>query len=700
MSDLLRVNPVDAPNSHATINGPRALGVVTGDTAISAFTELVPSGEESKGVAVRSWGESLDLTRIEHALASESPPSQPVSPTSTPPFHRYPNPGYLGLSSHSTLFNHVLSSAEPAAVSCHDPVQERIPTAMADLLGDRVVVDRATHALRRLRRVDISKITPLVRFWLEKGVNLPLAEPFVAPCLEAVEQWRQVLGPGPDRSHTQSAETVLALLANTLKPIVMRRQMNPRDYLFQMTRRNLRWESLGILFTAAARAAYDIPLFAPLYTSNEQRRRLIKELTFIGDCCLETCLVLDCLNDLQLILQYENMIVHSQVDGDQSKSFPQGQKYSGNTKSPRGYHSWRRIGDVASSLFALGYHEKIQEDTSDIPLFIVELRKACFARIYAADKSLAVFLGRPPRIVKDYCHFKLPKNLPGIWDDDQILTSGTHPLSPVDGGASSQIMHQREHINYVADTRCSALFASFKEEVLQLFRQRNVLNQAESFCQLRERVAQQWHDLPGHFHLTSSLRDCNQGPFERDFLAGTRLDYLHILFLLGLAAQNTISEPDGSLLTVATKMLSIIVEVIILRDCLVNSGSCLVWKVAQYGLPAAGIVSLALLNPVNSSTISHIRPKMIQDLSVLVAEITTGAWIQAGEPNFALFSRATQTIQSLLDSLLSAKSQPLELTHGISHDAIEGWEPCVNSQYWDFEMDFWANLAEHPTLLN
>jgi hypothetical protein len=193
------------------------------------------------------------------------------------------------------------------------------------LLDNQVVTDKAIHALTRLDRMDILKITPLVHLWLAKGTNLPLAEPFVSGCLESVKQWRQLLisdpaieagdfGPG-----SMGPMYVRALLANTHKPIVMHRGMSSQDFLAQMLEKNLRWESLGIFFIAAARAAYDISSFTPLYSTHEQRHRLIKTLTYIGDCCLETCIELDCLNDLQLVLQYENFIVHSQVDGDQSE---------------------------------------------------------------------------------------------------------------------------------------------------------------------------------------------------------------------------------------------------------------------------------------------------------------------------------------------------------------------------------------------
>lgn len=117
------------------------------------------------------------------------------------------------------------------------------------------------------------------------------------------------------------------------------------------------------------------------------------------------------------------------------------------------------MGDVASSLFALGYHEEIDEAAANIPIFVAELRRAVLARAYAADKSLAVFLGRPSRILKSYRTLQLPRNIPGIWNDETALEN-LDPALP-------------EIINYTSDTCCSARFASLKEDVLELFRHRN-----------------------------------------------------------------------------------------------------------------------------------------------------------------------------------------------------------------------------------
>lgn len=227
--------------------------------------------------------------------------------------------------SHANIFNQVSSRAPSgvAAAQQDESVQQPIPSPPADTFIDQATFDRANHALSLLDQLQVSGLASLIRFWLKKGVNLALAEPFVETCAEAAVDWRELSTPHGAKVHDASvgiAQRARVLLENTHRPLVVHRHSTASEYLSQMSGRNLRWESLGIFLAAASRAALDTSSFAPLYNSDEGRRGLIKALTYIGDCCLETCLALDCLNDLQLVLQYENLIVHSQVDGDQSKS--------------------------------------------------------------------------------------------------------------------------------------------------------------------------------------------------------------------------------------------------------------------------------------------------------------------------------------------------------------------------------------------
>ncbi|EHK22740.1 uncharacterized protein TRIVIDRAFT_124113, partial [Trichoderma virens Gv29-8] len=628
-----------------------------------------PFRRKSHSDRIRERRQSIHVEALTTPPLDTSPIAEVLGASSVRP-RRYPNPGYLGDVSHANIFNQVSSRAPSwVAVSQHDEsVQPPIPSPPADTFIDQATFDRANHALSLLDQLQVSGLASLIRFWLKKGVSLALGEPFVETCAEAAVDWRELSTPVGSNAHDVGvgiAQRARVLLENTHRPISVHRHSTASEYLSQMSGRNIRWESLGIFLAAASRAALDTSSFAPLYNSDEGRRGLIKALTYIGDCCLETCLALDCLNDLQLVLQYENLIVHSQVDGDQS------------------YHSWRRMGDVASSLFALGYHEKIDEACSNIPLFVAELRRSCFARIYAADKSLAIFLGRPPRIMKEFCYFQLPTKFASVWEDsDGIGKSRGSPLSsPMITGRERDVEepNSEQVLNYTSDTFCSALFAVIKEEILQLFRKRQASGETSII----------------------NLKDCPLGPFARDFLAGARLEYLHTHFLLGFLSQRKVAEPEEALLRTSTEMLSIVVETIILRDRMANSGTCLIWKVAQYGLPAAGIISLALLNSTAPDSRQFSRSKMIQALSVLVAEITIGAWIQPGEPNFALFSQATRTIQSLLDSLtaIKAPSRASDSQQLLNSDVADNWDPYINSQSWELEMDFWASLAEHPTLV-
>jgi len=95
---------------------------------------------------------------------------------------------------------------------------------------------------------------------------------------------------------------------------------------------------------------------------------------------------------------------------------------------------------------------------------------------------------------------------------------------------------------------------------------------------------------------------------------------------------------------------------------------------------------------------------MIQGLCVLVAEIKTGALALPGEPCYELFFKAAQTIQAILDSRFAQAPKPYTLAGneevpdaGPSPSTID-WDAFVHADPWAFELDFWENLATHPTL--
>ncbi|KAJ5095445.1 hypothetical protein NUU61_004801 [Penicillium alfredii] len=637
----------------------------------------------SKGICI------YRTTPFKRKRTEQSHHSPEPSPSFGPRRNPYPNPGYLGSSSHAAIFKHITPDGDHS-LSGHyagHTTGAEVPNTQWD--GDNHLVLQGAEALRNLLSTySLPALKDLVIFWLARGANLALAEPFVAACTESVSQLFT--------THDENWHLVYArrLLQNSACPLHIDSTSDIREFAAQFLDHNTRWETLGIFFAAVSRATIDVGLFPALYTTEEAQYALRKMSTKLSDFALEISLSLDCLNDLQLIVQYENFIVHSYVDGDQS------------------YHSWRKLGDVISSTFALGYHENIQAKPG-IPFFLMELRKTAFARIYSADKNIAIFLGRPPRMNKRFCHFQIPSCGP-------LSDSGTQPHSE-DWDSDSRV-------GYRADTRWSALCASLKEEIWELLQDKHDAACAQKASAIQTRAEAQWEALPPQFRLETRLKHCPRAPFERDFLGSVRLNHLHVCFLLRLLLLNTPTEPDPVIVETAGQMLALVVEIILLRDQLTNSGTGLIWKVAYFGLPAAGILLLALLNPhhppLNSTVTGLPRTKLLQDLSVFAAEVQIGTIVRPGDPNYALLSKATQTIQRFLDSVhaepapqlapnrapapntANSTSTPdpdpasgpsaVAATQGTSS---EDWAALLNQDLWDFEAGFWQSLADHPSLL-
>ncbi|KAI1848662.1 hypothetical protein JX265_011487 [Neoarthrinium moseri] len=439
------------------------------------------------------------------------------------------------------------------------------------------------------------------------------------------------------------------------------------DYLLKFCWDNARWETLGLACVAVSRAATDVSTIGQFYKSERERRELQRNSMDLADLCLDMALSLDCLNDLQLMLQYETFILHTLVDGDQS------------------YQSWRRLGDVASSLFALGYHQQMERPPS-VPEFLSKLRRSAFALAYAADKNVSIFLGRPPRISKKFCRLK---------------------LLPDPNASEAPWWNQDKTFDFMLDIQWTALCASLKEDVLALFEADESGVRHSDASAIQGTAEAQWLSLPLEFRLEGPLRFCNQPPVIRDFMVSARLNHLHVLFLLRLALSHHKPQSDVDLVRVSAEILNLIVEALLQKDQLVNSGTSLTWKVAYYGLSAAGVICMWLLQQPFSPQVPELNiSKISQKLSVIVAEIETGTLVRSNDPNYKLLESASQTISCLLDRLFLEKA-PRQIDYEVNaefhapllgHIEQDGWNAWESNVLQDFESDFWTNLAEHPSL--
>lgn len=123
-----------------------------------------------------------------------------------------------------------------------------------------------------------------------------------------------------------------------------------------------------------------------------------------------------------------------------------------------GYLSWRKLGDVAASLYALGYHQQQTDSFCTAPHFVRNLRQTAFCRTYSADKNVSIFLGRPPRILRKFCHFDLPG-------------TPTHPAQRA--SRKPVVWDPTEKPNFATDSKWAALCGILKEDILDLFTEEN-----------------------------------------------------------------------------------------------------------------------------------------------------------------------------------------------------------------------------------
>ncbi|KAH7243815.1 hypothetical protein B0J15DRAFT_565102, partial [Fusarium solani] len=374
------------------------------------------------------------------------------------------------------------------------------------------------------------------------------------------------------------------------------------------------------------------------------------------------------------VLQYEYCIINSYIYEDQS------------------YHLWRNVGNVISSTMALGYHEDLSTKY-ETPSFLIKLRKAAFARIYSLDKNSSLFLGRPLRLSKRFCHFQLP--------DSRLPLDCQSPLPDELG------LYQWDPdsaMNYRAETRWSALCAFVKEDAIELLFDVNRSDCRQTVEALQKIADTQWNSLPAHFRVQDGIRNHSDSPFQRDFIASIRLNYLHVSFLLRRLGWDRLSEPNAPLIEVAIEMLKLVVELVMLREELSNSGTKLSWKIAHYGLPAAGIILLAMLNPHSTPPcLRTTRSSVLQDLTVLTLEIEKGTVAKAGDANYALLTKATQTIHRFLDFTLSDKravqlTTVPQLPEGLQNAGT--WEQQLGQDFLESELSFWDNMADHPSLFS
>lgn len=599
--------------------------------------------------------------------------------------------GFLGSTAYNAPFaeNEERMALEYDSYSSEPDFGERLHEEItAKQRGIHHVDHRVKEAMRVLKFLqDFPSLENMINLWDKENQCTGIMALWMESAVSAIRN--DLWDNGCLESEKSMMETIHRLFQNTSKRIIIKSDMKFGDLMEQFAGDNIRWETLAIFMTGCGLAISDMysDFHGLKFTGGTEssRQSLHYNLYEMSNACVTFCDELGCMNDVYLIVQIENCVLVSQVLGDSH------------------HLVWRKVGDMSTAIFAGGIH---QQNKTNLPFWLCETRRRCLGIAYALDKSLCMFLGRPPRIAKRYCKIEIPLDL----DDRELILEGPaleevlNNLRP-DGWSTKSREGKSPDAGW---TRPFIINALIREEVLEI-----CLGPPQD--DLRERAM----DLirrNGETHKSMPMTiDSNPGQWaSREVSPSWHAVNLYLEskyndFLVHRTLVRQLRDEPDELLQLAHLILTAVIEVRNIRGILPSRLGCVQWLAVLYGLPCAGVLALELMQ-LNSKGLSH--TKVAQDLCVFISYLR---WIHVpGDGNFQLVERARRTLQKILDKCMEMPRQKLNYSHlGRSgsqqlltptSDTILWPEPVAMNDFFWFDTEqldpsLWANLntMELPT---
>ncbi|KAI1442713.1 hypothetical protein F5Y02DRAFT_395330 [Annulohypoxylon stygium] len=445
----------------------------------------------------------------------------------------------------------------------------------------------------------------------------------------------------PDQGHEEKIKCIpdtsrIAedVLRSSSSDVVITSSLDPDGFCALYSGENLRVETLGLLYTTAARSY----LCGMIY-DERKHDGFIQAMIRCSNLSLQLARDLSTqTNDFIIWLAHDNLQLTTLIEGEPSLGV------------------WRRLGDLATDLFALGLHRETTYSTDTVPFFLAECRRKTFATAYHNDKFFVAVFNRPPRIPARYVDCRLPLDLS---EDDvlatspEILAESRSKLSPdgwgTDGGYRTTTWARLRYI-----------LAGLREEVIEYqFRSTKSLDPAELRYQLT-RSRETWKTIPQHLRYTPNCWTSNLSSAICLMLGRIYISYLHIQFqVLRLLGQGDVT-PQPELIQISASILETTIRMAKARSRAVFFPRDLPVLVLSYGLPSATILITALqdttTNPSTNFPPEVSRSRLIRHLSVLVSQLESISSPKETTHEFCI--QAAKIISRKLDLVLDNFATP------------------------------------------
>ncbi|KAL3487230.1 hypothetical protein BJX62DRAFT_10066 [Aspergillus germanicus] len=453
------------------------------------------------------------------------------------------------------------------------------------------------------------------------------------PFCSLLREFQERRGHDRDAYFEDESERIQANLSSKLSSLS--NHVTPVEFYKSFIGENFRLEYISLLFAISGvashytqSATHDAQFATSMYTASK--------------ACIQICETFNQVNDLTVWARLMNVLLSSFLFGDASNTL---------------YH---RFNEFVAELFIMGFH-RLESSPPDVPFFILETRKRIFAFAVTRDKSLATFLGRPPRIGNDFCDRAMPLDL----DDDEIILQSSQlqaVLQTASNGGWRDIVGRGEIIRQSSFLRLRYQQAELQEKVICL----SLGNRGPSFSgklrDLYNTYQAAWDDIPYQYrYQTSSWKTWS--PQLCVTLLVIHLQYLYSGFQIERMLLQDGQVFIACLLETSMKLLSGVLDFIQQQHSRPKYYEGYAWLFSYYGLPGAGILATELHhstvsgNPLPTTTP---RSQIIRDLSVLLAYFERQQL--PIRPDFQVCVQISKVIGAMLDDTLNHKPQPQHRT--------------------------------------
>ncbi|KAJ5240190.1 hypothetical protein N7468_004809, partial [Penicillium chermesinum] len=456
--------------------------------------------------------------------------------------------------------------------------------------------------------------------------------------LNSLGPLRRMLQDCSDKKLEESINPLtIRVIHNTAETFEIPSSITGKEFHKLYTGPAIRLEIIGVICSIAGQAG-SVGLARTGLGKDVSPPQFARAMLAASDIVIHICKILTPANDLTIWLTYQNLLLTDLVHGDSSPT------------------SWSRLGELSTDLFALGYHRDGKDsgnNAAEVPEFLVEIRRRQFSAAYQFDKSLATFLGRPPRISKRYINSLIPKDL-----SDEALATGHRDLSHLQKDLDADGWNIHRPFQRATWIRVRYIISTFREEILEVSMQNITPETKKVLNDISFRSHQAWENLPAHIH--GREKSLHQGEFVANWLMTvvSYLAYLYNDFLVQRLLAGK-SNPQGSaaLLSVSADILSTVLSIGTYREQCVDLRPDFTWILLLYGFPSASLLMKALQHHKRTGEqflYEGSRAQLIRHLSVFISYLETIA--SPDNANYPLFQRTGELFSKMLDEVLEPEA--------------------------------------------